>query len=389
MATQYHYIITGAGCAGLSLLYRMMQHPFFNNKEILVIDQSPKNKNDRTWCFWEQHPGVFEEIVHHRWNQIDFFSDSFSARFDLAPHQYKMIRSIDFYNYVLQKAKQKPNIHFKNTTVKAVVNNNENKTASVWADEEIYTADYVFNSISLQDHGVNTEKKSNSYYYLLQHFKGWLIETPSNFFDDRIATFMDFRVSQQHGTTFFYMLPVAPNKALVEYTLFTENLLEQQEYDTALKQYINEYLKLENYTITEQEFGVIPMTNSPFSKGEGRIVNIGTAGGQTKASSGFTFRFIQKHSDAIVNKLVNEKDLHTAGSFTKQRFNLYDSVLLNILQNRKMGGDKIFAELFKKNPPQRVLKFLDNETNFSEELKIMGSVPTAFFFPAAINELLK
>ncbi|MEP7319935.1 MAG: lycopene cyclase family protein, partial [Panacibacter sp.] len=333
-------------------------------------------------------PGVFEAIVHHHWKQIDFFSDNFSARFDLPPYQYKMIRSIDFYNYVLEKAKGKPNIHFKNAAVKAVVNNNENSTASVWADEETYTADHIFNSITLQEHGLNTEKKNNNQYHLLQHFKGWLIETPSSKFDECIATFMDFRVSQQFGTTFMYMLPVARNKALVEYTLFTENLLEQQEYDTALKEYISVYLKLENYTITEQEFGVIPMTNVPFSKGAGKVVNIGTAGGQTKASSGFTFSFIQKHSDAIINALVNDKDPHTAITFTKRRFNLYDSVLLNILQKKKMGGDTIFAALFKKNPPQRVLKFLDNETNFSEELKIMSSVPTTVFFPAAISELL-
>ena len=365
----------------------MMQQPFFNDKEILVIDQAPKNKNDRTWCFWEQQPGVFEEIVHHRWNQIDFFSDHFFARFDLQPYQYKMIRSIDLYNYVLQKANQKPNIHFIYGDIQSVTN--QDNQAIVTVVDKQFTADCIFNSILFNQGGDNSPlKNGGGYYHLLQHFKGWLIETPSSFFDERIATFMDFRVSQQLGTTFMYMLPVAPNKALIEYTLFTQNLLEQREYDAALKQYITEYLKLENYTITEEEFGVIPMTDYPFSKGEGKIVNIGTAGGQTKASSGFTFRFIQKHSDAIINALVNYKDPHTATSFVQSRFNLYDSVLLNILQNRKMGGDKIFAELFKKNPPQRVLKFLDNETNFSEELKIMGSVPTAIFFPAAIKELL-
>jgi lycopene beta-cyclase len=52
-----------------------------------------------------------------------------------------------------------------------------------------------------------------------------------------------------------------------------------------------------------------------------------------------------------------------------------------------MSGDEIFAHLFKNNPPQRVLKFLDNETSFSEELKIMNSVPTKIFFPAIIHEL--
>ncbi|MEP6845553.1 MAG: hypothetical protein ABI861_06100 [Panacibacter sp.] len=61
--------------------------------------------------------------------------------------------------------------------------------------------------------------------------------------------------------------------------------------------------------------------------------------------------------------------------------------MLNVLQHDKLGGDRIFADLFKKNPPQRVLRFLDNETNLSEELKLMSSVPMAVFLPAAMREL--
>src|SRR5436190_1975173 len=101
---------------------RMLQHPFFGNKQILVLDQSPKNTNDRTWCFWETKPGLFEPVVHHRWQQVDFYSDHFSARFDLEPYQYKMIRAIDFYNYVLSKAKQYPNVQFLIAKVDALGN---------------------------------------------------------------------------------------------------------------------------------------------------------------------------------------------------------------------------------------------------------------------------
>src|SRR6188768_2181526 len=104
MDKHYDYIIAGAGCAGLSLLYSMMQHAFFFNKKILVIDKAEKNNNDRTWCFWEQQHGLFEDIVYHRWPQIDFFSSRFSARFDLNPYTYKMIRGIDLYTTVLNKA---------------------------------------------------------------------------------------------------------------------------------------------------------------------------------------------------------------------------------------------------------------------------------------------
>ena len=32
---------------------------------------------------------------------------------------------------------------------------------------------------------------------------------------------------------------------------------------------------------------------------------IGTAGGQTKASTGYTFRFIQKQADKIVEELIS------------------------------------------------------------------------------------
>lgn len=382
MTTHYHYIITGSGCAGLSLLYRMVQHPFFNDKQILVINDSPKNKNDRTWCFWEKQPGIFEETVCKRWKQIDFFSGDFSARFDLLPYEYKMIRGIDFYNYVLDTAKQRQNIHFYYGDVQSITNENGNATVAV--SGKLFTAGYIFNSIFFNE----DIKEQPLKYKLLQHFKGWLIETPGNIFNERIATFMDFRVNQEKGTTFIYVLPITPNKALVEYTLFSKSLLQQPLYDEALRQYIAVYLKIKDYTIAAQEFGVIPMTNMPFVKGEGNIVNIGTAGGQTKASSGFTFQFIQKHTNAVLHALIHNKDPHISPDFFIRRFNLYDSTLLNILYNKKMGGDKIFAALFKKNPPQRVLRFLDNETNFSEELKIMGSVPAAVFFPAAIKELL-
>ena len=102
----YDYIITGAGCAGLSLLRRMMQHSFFSDKKILLIDKAQKNNNDRTWCFWEKQKDVFEDIVYHSWQQIDFYSNGFSGRFDLQPYQYKMIRGIDLYSTVLNEAKR-------------------------------------------------------------------------------------------------------------------------------------------------------------------------------------------------------------------------------------------------------------------------------------------
>ncbi len=384
MQQHYDYIITGAGCAGLSLLHRMMKHSFFNNKKILLIDKIKKNNNDRTWCFWEQQPGLFEDIVYHSWQQIDFYSNDFSARFDLEPYIYKMIRGIDLYSTVLSEAKENSNVEIIYEDVQSVFNNES--YAVVKTSESTFHADYIFNSIIFNDWKKDALQQKNIY-VLLQHFKGWIIETSENIFDDRIATFMDFRVEQDKGTTFIYVLPIAKNKALIEYTLFSEKILQQDNYDKAIENYIHSFLNIKKYAIVHQEFGVIPMTNYTFSKGENKIINIGTAGGQTKASSGYTFQFIQKHSAKIIDALINNKNPLLEETFFEKHFHLYDSVLLNVLYNKKMKGDKLFTQLFRKNSPQTILKFLDNETTLKEDLKIMNSVSLKTFLPAAIKEL--
>jgi lycopene beta-cyclase len=175
-------------------------------------------------------------------------------------------------------------------------------------------------------------------------------------------------------------------KTFVEYTLFSHNLLKDEQYEAALEQYIAEHLKVKEYSVTEKEFGVIPMTNYRFSPGENNLINIGSAGGKTKGSSGYTFQNIQKHSAAIVSALMSgSHPLQTKKPNTK--FDFYDSVLLNILHNKTMNGGTIFHDLFKKNKPQQVLKFLDNETSLKEDVTIMSSLPTIPFAKAALDHL--
>ncbi len=381
MQQQYDYIITGAGCAGLSLLMRLLQEPTLCNKKILVIDEQLKNKNDRTWCFWEKEEGLFEPIVHHQWSNLVFESANYHSSFSIAPYKYKMIHGIDFYNYVLQFATTFSNVEFVYEKVSNIYN--QNSVAVVELNNQKIEGTYIFNSILFKP---PTLKKTD--YYLQQHFKGWEIETAENVFDTQKATFMDFTVSQQHGTTFMYVLPTAANKALVEYTLFTEQLLPQEEYTQALQAYIEKKLGIKNYNIIHEEFGIIPMTNYLFPNNEGKIIYIGIAGGQAKGSSGYAFNFIQKRTTQIVQSLIKSNHPFTKRSLNDKKFHLYDSVLLQVLQLKKMQGADIFTAIFKKNKPQTVLQFLDNNSNFLQDLKIMSSVPTSVFLPAAIKEIL-
>jgi lycopene beta-cyclase len=247
----------------------------------------------------------------------------------------------------------------------------------------VYTSNYLFNSILFQKPEV-----SKGEYYLLQHFKGWVVETAEPSFNTGQATLMDFRPSQEHGTTFVYVMPFSEKKALIEYTLFSEKLLHEDEYSKGLSGYIDNLLGLKNWTIIEKEFGIIPMTNHQFKRREGRILNIGTAGGRTKASSGYTFRFIQKDTADIIARL-HHNGCPFAERYHYSRFDWYDSVLLNILSHRTLAGAQIFQDLFKNNAPQSILKFLDNETTVKDELSILSSLPQLPFMKAGLSEIVK
>ena len=221
---------------------------------------------------------------------------------------------------------------------------------------------------------------------MLQHFRGWWIETDADVFHPSEADMMNFRTSQQHGCTFVYVLPVTRRRALVELTLFTEQELKPVEYDEGLKTFISEELKLSNYTIHEVEHGVIPMTNIRFPAQQGKVIFMGTAGGQTKASTGYTFRYIQKQSAAIVAALIKNGIPEISAS--PKRFSFYDSVLLRVLHERKLSGADLFYKMFLKNKASKVLRFLDNETSLTDELQIMNSTKKTVFVPAAIKELM-
>ena len=374
---KYDYIIAGSGCAGLSLLHKILQTPSLQNKSILVIDKDQKKSNDRTWCFWEKNPGPFESIVYAKWNKLEFLSTDFKKKLNLESYTYKMIQGIDFYNFIINYAKKFKNVSFVQESINSI-----DKKAVLKTTKNTYTANYIFNSTNLFNPEINEQNS------LLQHFKGWLIKTEKPVFNAEIGRLMDFRVSQENGATFMYVLPSSSTKALIEYTLFSPSTLKQETYVEELKKYIKEVLKIEKYTIEHEEFGIIPMSLAKFEQNpKQNIINIGTSGGYTKASSGYTFQFIQKNVIDIVKNLKTGKNPVQKLSFKNKIYQWYDRTLINVLLTKKMTGKEVFTIMFTKNPAHKILAFLGNESSISEDLLIMKSFPKIPFLIAGIKSL--
>jgi len=386
----YDYIIIGTGASGLMLAHHLATDSFFDSKKILLLDKVEKNQNDRTWCFWEKKEipsdsskhsftTIKEPWIYKKWDSIYLNDGNSSSELSIAPYSYKMIRSEAFYIQILNVIKGKSNFTIKKETVLGLKEDDD--IVEVDTNSAIHLGKKVFNSVLFEPQ----YKEQKKYPVLNQHFIGWFIKTKTSSFDKDVATFMDFSIDQKNSTRFMYVLPISESEALLEYTLFSEHILSKQEYEEGIKKYLKEKGILE-YEIVEKEMGCIPMTCYEFRKQNTRnILNIGTAGGWTKPSTGYTFYNSNKKIVSLIPYLKKDKNL---AKFEKRtRFWWYDILFLDVLYAQNQNGAILFSKLFQKNKIQTILRFLDEETTFLQELKIMWSMPTITFTKVLLKRL--
>ncbi len=214
---------------------------------------------------------------------------------------------------------------------------------------------------------------------VLQYFLGFEIETTSNSFDPETLDLMDFRVDQGHDVRFIYILPFSPRRALVEYTVFSESKLSNEECEAHLRQYLANHWNLASLTILKTESGVIPMSEEsvplfpPAVQGS-CVKGIGSAASQIKPSTGYSFRRNLLAFNGV-----------SRSSFFQFRFRIYDSILLEIIRKQGGKGAEIFFHLFSRNSPELVFSFLDEKTSIQEEIRIFWSLPWGpFLFQCAL-----
>ena len=376
---QYDYIIIGNGLAGFQLALAISQDPYFNNKQIALIDRSLKTQNDKTWSFWEKGTGKWDSIVSKSWNEALVFTRKKELSLKLTPYTYKTIHALDFYTKAKEILEEKLNFSFIIEDVLSVENSIHPK---VLTTKNSYVARHIFDSRVTEDYF----SKFNNYTKIIQHFKGWIIETDLPVFNTDQFTMMDYRLKDGDQTTFTYVLPLSSTRALVEFTYFTPTLVDEATYDSYIKQYISSLLKIDNYKIIETESGNIPMTSFPFEKYSTKhITKIGTAAGWVKGSTGYSFKHTEKKVASIVTNLKAGNT--PSKNLFKQKYKFYDKIFLKVLHDENDKGEWIFEQFYAKNSIEAMLKFLDEESSFLEELKIMKSLFSLAFIKAFFKTL--
>jgi lycopene beta-cyclase len=378
----YDYLIAGGGAAGLSLAYHMLLSPL-RQGSILIVDKDDDDQLARNWGYWANRPTLFDGVAHHAWSQLDVVSERATQRLHLGDYQYRLMHGAQFYRFVLQQLAGCPNVSFAQGVIHHVEDGED--CARVTVNDDVYTARWVFDSVVRPG---ELKREVSRHQFLRMHFKGWEVETPCPAFDPRAARMFDFRTPQKGNLRFFYLMPFSESHAFVEYTIFSENVCPQDEYELALYAYIEETFGIRDYRVISEENGAVPLTDYPFVRCAGKhVMTLGAKGGRVKPSTGYSFMRVQHDSEAIVRSMLNHAHPFDVPP-DPPIFRFCDALLLQVMRQHGEQVAPIYRALFRNNPIRRVLRFLDEQTSPLETLALIASLPSPVFLQMLAKRLL-
>lgn len=374
----YDISVIGAGMSGLMLIRALLENPGMAGKRILLLERSLANYAPRTWCYWEKMDANAkpEPGTQKTWNTVECLLDDERLTLDLQPFRYHMIDAGIWRQTLLTDFSSRPNIKIVQADIlqleqvdsHVLIHTGNKKILAKWS------FDSRWDTSVLQSYNGRV---------MYQQFLGWNIMCSDGLFDEHRARLMDFRVSQPGAVAFCYVLPRDQRQALVEYTLFTPAILPWEHLTHSLQVYMDQHYPAKTFQVDRRENGIIPMTDFPFAGNSQRVINIGTAGGCTKPTTGYTFLFAREHASAIVAALAAERQPPNAASLYSRRFSWYDRVMLRVIQQAPEKGAAILYRMFKRNDPGAVLRFLNNKSSLWEEIELFMSLPIYMFLRSA------
>jgi len=223
-------------------------------------------------------------------------------------------------------------------------------------------------------------------------FHGPHVECPTDTFEPGTATLMDFRTDQSAGVAFMYVLPTSARSALVERTVFAHpgahcRDLVEFRHEEHVRDYLTQFLDAGNYRVTGREIGIIPLDRRPRATPVGAVIPIGARAGMVKASTGYGFERIQRHSDAIASCLSQGRSpAHAAPTHRWNR--ALDNALLRVIHDEPAEALRFLAFLLTRNPAPRILAFLDEDASLLSQFRLFATLPLAPFSRAQWHAVL-
>lgn len=379
MNPHFDLVIIGGGCAGLSLAYQLS---LFGEScpRTLIVEERANYTNDRTWSFWDVNEPAHKNLAPHAWNNFVIKNNQLAQQYSCKATPYFMLPSDIFYEAAINAIKS--NVKIQLLTGEKLSGDLIKKDA--WHIPTSQFSATATNVIDTRPNKAITKKDS----LMWQSFVGYEIELEHPLFDQDELVLMDFDANFKEGLGFIYCLPISKSRALIEYTVFSEDLFVADQLKAHLIKKIGEYIDNARYKILRQEAGILPMGNKLIQqKDDSSYLFAGLFAGAARPSSGYAFQRIQAWAKDCATELINHQQIKR---FKKDSWiqTWMDLLFITVIKKNPNLGAKVFEELFKNCEIKTIANFMSDHSTFLEKLKIIAALP-AMPFLLAIPDLIR
>ncbi len=358
-------VIVGGGAAANSLLAHLGAVGWRGS--VAVVDQVGAPLEGRSWAWWSRGDMLLDPWATRTIDRVVTAGPGWKRDEPAAPYRYCMITGEDLATAVASLTSGLDVRKIAGRALAVTVEGNFRRvTVDTGGTRSDLVARRVFDSVGVgrRDPWVPEARLD---------FLGLQIRATTDVFAPDAITLMDFRIPQDDGPAFMYVLPTSPREALVERTSFlTRPGASGDAHRDRIGAYVDNVLRVGEWTATVREEGVIPLTAPP--PAPPGVTAIGVAAGMIKASTGYAFARIQHHSACLAAALAQGRD-PAACAVSRRWPRVADRALLRTLARDPAGTRRVLEAMLRRNTIARVLAFLDEDLGAAAQARMFATLP--------------
>jgi lycopene beta-cyclase len=346
-------VVVGRGPAGLLLARSLLDH-VRNAHVTLVGPDEPLRPH--VLSYWADEPTPFDAFSVGSWDRLRLGpSEGSGVVAELGRYRYHSMRAQVWADALLEELTGSGRLSIREGLVDRV--STDGRHATVHLRDASVRADWAFIS---GDSGLEPA--------CWQYFTGWEI-VPDRSIDSNLPTLMDFQTPQQGDLRFLYVLPLAPDRLLVEHVSHSPC-----DHERPIEVYLREQLSCTSWTIIDREEGKTPLFPRPLVRRLGRCVRIGVAAGLAKACTGYSLTHLWRDAERLAKSL---RDLGEP-KIPKHLPSLYsiaDRYFASAIERDPSVLIRALPQLFARADADAVLAFLENRARPRELLSVAWAMP--------------
>jgi lycopene beta-cyclase len=371
LQTDADLLILGGGCAGLSLALRLAERSG-PCRRVMVIESRPDYANDRAWCFWRLGPHRYEPLVKKTWSRLAVRSAEQTVDVDCARTPYQLLEAGAFYDYARESIASADSVRL-HTGVSVLV-----PPRPVQGGWRVETSAGGLTALQVIDTRPPTSPRLGDA-VLWQSFFGQELTCERPVFDPSRVGLMDFANDAPGAVAFTYVLPLAPDRALVETTVFDPYPRAPAELALRHQRAVRRLCGASSTRMTRHEAGILPMgiARHPGSLGPGHL-RVGLMSGAARPATGYAFQRIQRWADTCAAALQQGKTPsgHAADPLLTR---VMDRLFIDVMRTRPERAPELFTRLFDRTDTSRIVRFLSDRATLTDRLAVAASLPTGLF----------